>query len=180
MVRRKRDVRNTHVTSPMGPEGAEWSGMDECEPTWGSDSDDADTPGDSGKWQSDTLVWSTSAHMRNQESAEASGESSFLGLGALHTLGAVESSQASGEKGKRVSELALGYASSTRAESRPADHVPLDEPLDADLDDGEEELTEPDDGALDDVYLLQEGPMAVDPLDPTKDAWRIPGPEDEL
>jgi hypothetical protein len=71
-------------------------------------------------------------------------------------------------------------ASSARAESISAEHVLLDEPLDAELEEADEELAEPDDGALDDVFLLQEGPMAVDPLDPTKDAWRIPGPEDEL
>jgi RNA polymerase primary sigma factor len=154
--------------------------MDEYEPTWRQDSDDSDDSDDSGEWRTDALGWSASAHSRDQESAEASGESSFLGLGALHTVGAVESSQASGERGKRVSELALGYASSARAEASSAELVPLEEPLDAELDDDDEDLTEPDDGALDDVYLLQEGPMAVDPLDPTKDAWRIPGPEDVL
>ncbi|HEY7975023.1 MAG TPA: sigma-70 factor domain-containing protein, partial [Ktedonobacterales bacterium] len=47
-------------------------------------------------------------------------------------------------------------------------------------DESDEDLDEPDDETLDDVYLQQEGPMAVDPLDPTKDAWSIPGPEDEL
>jgi len=176
MVKRKRDVRDTHVASPMGPEGPEWSAMDEYEPTWRNDIEQAD---DSGGWPKDALVWPTSTPMSDQESAEASGESSFLGLGALHTVGAVESSQASGERGKRVSELALGLASSARAESLPAERAPLEEPLDADLDDVDDELAEPDDGALDDVYLLQEGPMAVDPLDPTKDAWRVPGPEDE-
>jgi len=53
----------------------------------------------------------------------------------------------------------------------------LDATLGADLGDA---LPEPNDETLDDVYLLQEGPMAVDPLDPTKDAWSIPGPEDDL
>ncbi len=37
-----------------------------------------------------------------------------------------------------------------------------------------------EDVSFDDMYLLQEGPMAVDPLDPTKDAWSVPVPVEEL
>ncbi len=92
----------------------------------------------------------------------------------------MESSQASGERGKRVGDLAFGFASPTRTEETLAEPTLLDEPSEPTLDDADEDPTEPDDGTLDDVYLLQEGPMAVDPLDPTKDAWTIPGPEDEL
>jgi RNA polymerase primary sigma factor len=41
-------------------------------------------------------------------------------------------------------------------------------------------LAEEDMSSFDDMYLLQEGPMAVDPLDPTKDAWGVPGAVEEL
>ncbi|HEX8981440.1 MAG TPA: RNA polymerase sigma factor RpoD [Ktedonobacterales bacterium] len=67
-----------------------------------------------------------------------------------------------------------------RKESSFTDNPMQDEDFDAEPEDAEDEMTEPDDGSIDDVYLLQEGPMAVDPLDPTKDAWGIPGPEDVL
>jgi len=72
---------------------------------------------------------------------------------------------------------------SSRASARRSFDESFDAPFEADgaeVDEGDVELTEPDDETLDDVYLQQEGPMAVDPLDPTKDAWSIPGPEDEL
>ena len=97
----------------------------------------------------------------------------------------MESSQASGERGKRVGDLAFGFSTPARPDSAPARRRSFDESFDAsfeaDDDEGDDDaLADPDDETIDDVYLLQEGPMAVDPLDPTKDAWTIPGPEDEL
>ncbi|HEX8733039.1 MAG TPA: RNA polymerase sigma factor RpoD [Ktedonobacterales bacterium] len=92
----------------------------------------------------------------------------------------METTLASGRKGERVGDLTLGFAPSTRANRLAPEHALVSESLDEDPDDADEDLDEPDGGALDDVYLLQEGPMAVDPLDPTKDAWRTPGPEDDL
>ncbi len=144
-------------------------------------------------WSAEWTTWTTPAapaasasntHARQRDSAEASEESSLFGFGALHTVGAVESSQASGERGKRVGELAFGFSTSARPASAPAHRRSFDQSFDQSLDDdgdeSDDELADPDDATLDDVYLLQEGPMAVDPLDPTKDAWMSPGPEDEL
>ena len=177
MVRRKRDARETSVSSPMEPDGAVWSVVGEQ--TSGQRHDVEGFVG-GGEWSPEAFSWPSAAHPQPRDFAEASGESSFPGFGALHTVGAVESAQASGERGRRVGDLAFGLTSSTRAEESLAEPVVLDETVEPALDDADEDLTEPDDGTLDDVYLLQEGPMAVDPLDPTKDAWTIPGPEDEL
>jgi RNA polymerase primary sigma factor len=160
----------------MEPLGAEWALMGGYASAAKRDAG-AD---DQMDWSADTTRWASASDSDSQESAEASDESSFHGFGALHTVGAVESSQASGESGKRVSDLAFGFASAPRAETSLTGAPLPDEPFDAEADGADEELAEPDDEPLDDVFLLQEGPMAVDPLDPTKDAWTIPGPEDEL
>jgi RNA polymerase primary sigma factor len=177
MVKGKRDAHDARVSSPIEPDGeARAAAQDYSAAVPGAADEAASAARD---WAAASATWATAPQLRGQEIAEASGESFFLGQGALHTVGAVESSRASGGIGKRVGELALGYASPTRVESSLAETTLLDENFDADVED-EDELSEPDAEALDDVYLLQEGPMAVDPLDPTKDAWSIPGPEDDL
>ncbi len=173
MVKRKRDAREARVFGPMEPQSAEWPIRGDFTSTsaYIAGSDDL----------SGSLKWAADVVTRSQESLEAGGESSFYGFGALHTVGAVETSQASGEKGERVGDLPFGFASPLRPTVTPsARHAPPNEPAEASADDADDELAETDDETLDDVYLLQEGPMAVDPLDPTKDAWSMPGPEDEL
>ena len=178
MGTRKRDMRAAHVASPRESGDAEWPTLDVAI-AHARDAEGADDA-TSAEWLADDTDWPAKAQPHTRESVETSGESSFLDIGALHTVGALETPQASGERGKRVSDLAFGFASPVRAESALAGHSMLAEPSESELDDVEDELTEPDDETLDDVYLLQEGPMAVDPLDPTRDAWKIPGPEDVL
>jgi RNA polymerase primary sigma factor len=188
MVRRKRDVRAPHVSGPMEPQSAAWSETGELGSAQTSQAHSAEVNDRSGsmEWPSEWASWASGTGSGGQEFAEAGGESSLFGFSALHTIGAVETSQASGDRGKRVGDLAFGFTLPVRSDSASARRSfdeSFDAPFEADgaeVDEGDEELTEPDDETLDDVYLQQEGPMAVDPLDPTKDAWSIPGPEDEL
>jgi RNA polymerase primary sigma factor len=185
MVRRKQDARRLRVSDPIEPESTAWLEMSEQQFA-SADAADAAAQGASGGTQERSTGWASWAsvtHPGRQESSEASEECSLFGFGALHRVGAVESSLASGERGKRVGDLTFGFPTPARPDSAPARRhsydASNDESFDAD-DDEDDELAEPDDETIDDVYLRQEGPMAVDPLDPTKDAWTIPGPEDEL
>ena len=187
MVRRKQSARQRRVSDPMEPESTAWLELSEQELASANSADDA-TQGASDAtqgWSTAWASWATVTPSGRQQSSEASKESSLFGFGALQRVGAVETSQASGERGKRVGDLAFGFPTPARPDSAPARRRSFDESFDAsyesDDDTGDDdELADPDDETIDDVYLLQEGPMAVDPLDPTKDAWTIPGPEDEL
>jgi RNA polymerase primary sigma factor len=163
----------------MEPQSAEWAVMGGhlAAQAHGAEADDLSGP---MEWPAEAVQWASLSESSRQECAEAGGESSFRGFGALHMVGAVETSQASGESGERVGDLTFGFKAPTRPETSSAGHFPLDESSAANEEDADDDETEPDDETLDDVFLLQEGPMAVDPLDPTKDAWSIPGPEDEL
>jgi RNA polymerase primary sigma factor len=175
------------VSDPMEPESTAWLELSEQRPASAGSADDA-TQGASDATQDWSTAWASWASVTpsgRQQLSEASKESSLFGFGALHRIGAVESSQASGERGKRVGDLAFGFSIPARPGSAPARRRSFDGSFDAsfesDDDAGDDdELADPDDETIDDVYLLQEGRMAVDPLDPTKDAWTIPGPEDEL
>jgi RNA polymerase primary sigma factor len=136
---------------------------------------------------------------------------SFLALSALHTVDAVEMSDALGERSPARSARAgaMRLAAPARKAGRAHERQPernsqdgrdnasdqdgdprhLDAAGDAPFRDGalkldgfshtDDALAE-EDVSFDDMYLLQEGPMAVDPLDPTKDTWNVSVPVEEL
>ncbi len=128
---------------------------------------------------------------------------SLLALSALHTIDAVEMSGALGERSPaalaraRAAEHARGSRGEQGSQDgrdneegeQDGESSLLDATDDAPFGDVSLKLggfSHPDDAlaeedmSFDDMYLLQEGPMAVDPLDSTKDAWSVPSPEEEL
>ncbi len=141
---------------------------------------------------------------------EATARCSLIAFSALHTVDALEATGALGERESTSARAgAVGIAAKGRETERPhgrriehgsqdgredtgdqdGDTGQLDATDDAPFDDvslkmggvsrSDDALAE-EDMSFDDMYLLQEGPMAVDPLDPTKDAWSVPGPVEEL